>query len=260
MISPREMMAGKLAIGLIAMLAAGGAHAATMPVPLDAPSITIANGLISAKIYLIDDKKGFYRGERFDQAGVVGRLTLGGTNFYGPWFNRVSAEDAGYPFTPEGVVVDRQSAISGPVEEFAPAGFDEAKPGETFLKIGVGRLRRPDHQDYNHARFYELVDAGKRSTSTTASSITFVQDVAQGFHYEKTLRLLPGQPRMRIEHALTNTGTKPLISNVYDHNFLNLGPGNGDVVVTLPFAVTPDIAPDPELARVEANHIVFVRP
>jgi len=48
-----------------------------MPVPLDAPSVTIGNGLIAAKIYLIDPAKGFYRGQRFAPAGVVGRLSLG---------------------------------------------------------------------------------------------------------------------------------------------------------------------------------------
>ena len=244
--------------GLTAALAA--AQPATLPIPLDAPSVTIRNESIAAKIYLIDPRKGFYNGQRFDQAGVVGRLRLDGTNFYGPWFDRIAIRDSGYPYTPEGVVVDQASAISGPVEEFAPAGFDEAAPGETFLKIGVGRLRKPDHRDYDHARSYELVDAGKRSTVTTDSSITFREDVADGFRYEKTLRLPPGKPQMRIEHVLTNTGKIPLITNVYDHNFLNLGPGNGDVAVTFPFALTPDIAPNPELARVDGKSFYFVRP
>ena len=254
------MPAKRIVIALIASLVDGSAVAATRPVPLDAPAASISNGLIAAKIYLIDPHKGFYNGQRFDQAGVVGRLSLGATKFYGPWFDRISTEDAGYPFTREGVVVDQASAICGPVEEFAPAGFDEAAPGESFLKIGVGRLRKPDHRDYDHARVYDLVDSGKRATVTTASSIAFVQDVADGFRYEKTLRLLPGNPQMRIEHVLTNTGKRPLITNVYNHNFLNLGAGNGDVAVTFPFAITPDIAPNPDLARVKGNGFYFVRP
>ena len=253
-------MKKRIACAGFALLLATAAEAATLPVPLDAPSVTIRNEKIAAKIYLIDPEKGFYRGQRFDQAGVVGKLTLGSTGFYGPWFDRISTEDTGYPYTSEGVVVDQASAISGPVEEFAPVGFDEAQPGETFLKIGVGRLRKPDHRDYDHARHYELVDAGKRSTVMTASSVSFAQDVAQGFHYEKTLRLVPGKAQMRIEHVLTNTSARPLDTNVYDHNFLNLGPGNGDVAVTFPFAITPDIAPNPELARIEGNRFVFVRP
>ena len=253
-------MKSGIAFAVLAALLTTKAVAATLPVPLNAPSVTIRNERIAAKIYLIDPEKGFYHGQRFDQAGVVGQLTLDGTRFYGPWFDRISTQDSGYPYTSEGVVVDQASAISGPVEEFAPAGFDEATPGDTFLKIGVGRLRKPDHRDYDHARAYALADAGRRSTVKTGSSITFVQDVAGGFRYEKTLRLPSGKLQLRIEHVLTNTGTKPLITNVYDHNFLNLGPGNGDVAVTLPFAITPDIAPNPDLARIDGNRFFFVRP
>ena len=231
-----------------------------MPVPLDAPSVTIGNGLIAAKIYRIDPVKGFYRGQRFDQAGVVGRLSLGKQDFYGPWFDRVSPVDLDNPDRAEGLVAGANSAISGPAEEFAPAGFDAAAPGGTFLKIGVGRLRRPDARDYDHARDYELVDGGKRGMATTASSITFTQDVAHGYRYVKTLRLVRGMPQLRIEHELTNTGTVPINTNVYDHNFLNLGRGNGDVAVSFPFAVTPDLTPDPRLARVRGNGFFFVRP
>ncbi|MDR3475873.1 MAG: hypothetical protein P4M09_29865 [Devosia sp.] len=231
-----------------------------MPVPTDAPSVTIGNGLITAKIYRIDPIRGFYRGQRFDQAGVVGVLSLGNQHFYGPWFDLVSSVDLDNPDRPEGLVVGANSAISGPVEEFAPAGYDAAAPGGSFLKIGVGRLRRPDAKDYDHARDYALVDGGKRDTITTASSITFTQDVAGGYHYVKTLRLVPGKPQLRIEHVLTNTGTVPINTNVYDHNFLNLGRGNGDVAVTFPFVITPDLTPDPRLAQVKGNGFAFVRP
>ena len=253
------MPAKRILIALIALLTANGAIAANRPVPLDAPAVTVANGVITAKIYLIDPQKGFYNGQRFDQAGVIGQLTLGKQKFYGPWFDRVADKEIGYPYTAEGVVVGPASAVSGPVEEFAPVGFDEAQPGGTFLKIGVGRLRKPDHQDYDHARVYDLVDSGKRETAQTPSSITFIHDVANGYHYVKTIRLVPGQPQLRIEHALTNTSAAAMTTNVYDHNFLNLGTGNGDVAVTFPFAVTPDIAPNPDLARVENNRFAFVR-
>ena len=33
-----------------------------------------------------DLARGFYRGTRFDQAGVVTSLTFKGRDFYGPWF------------------------------------------------------------------------------------------------------------------------------------------------------------------------------
>jgi hypothetical protein len=256
-----------LAAGFAA-LSIGGAGAqpvqpipsVTQPVPLDAPSARIGNGLIDAKIYLVDSEKGFYRGTRFDQSGVIGSLTLGRQNFYGPWFDRVSPDVMDYTYTPEGIVGGPDSAISGPVEEFAPIGFEEAAPGGSFLKIGVGILKKPDAKPYDHYRIYQILDAGRRSVRTTKSSITFTQDIAGRLRYTKTLRLIPGQPQMRIEHILVNTGSTPIITSVYDHNFLKLSPGNADIAVTLPFPVTPDIAPDPGMVRIDGNSIIYVRP
>jgi len=232
----------------------------TQPVPLDAPSVHIGNGLIDAKIYLIDFEKGFYRGTRFDQSGVIGSLTLGGQDFYGPWFDRISPEVMDYTYTPEGIVGGPDSAISGPVEEFAPIGFDEAAPGGVFFKIGVGLLKKPDAKPYDHYRIYEILDAGQRSVRTTGSSVTFTQEIVGRFRYTKTLRLVPGRPQMRIEHVLVNTGERPISTSVYDHNFLKLSPGNADVAVTLPFPVTADNLPDPGMVRINGNRIVYVRP
>jgi len=231
----------------------------TAPVPLDAPSVTIGNGLIRARIYLPDPGRGFYRGTRFDQFGVIGSLILGQQDFYGPWFDRVSPEIMDYAFTSEGVVGGPDSAISGPVEEFAPVGFDQARPGGTFIKIGVGLLKKPDDAPYNHYRIYEITDTGIRSVHHDASSITFTQDVAGAFRYQKIIRLTPGKAEMRIEHVLTNSGKEPLVTTVYDHNFLKLSPGNADIAVTLPFPVTPDKAPDSAMVQISGNRIAYRR-
>jgi hypothetical protein len=51
------------------------------------------------------------------------------------------------------------------VEEFRTAdsalNYAEAKPGETFVKIGVGVLKRPDEARYAFRNPYELLDGGK---------------------------------------------------------------------------------------------------
>ena len=231
----------------------------TASLPLDAPSAQIGNGLITAKIYLPDSQKGFYRGTRFDQAGVVGSLTVEGQNFYGPWFDRVSPEVADYMFTPEGIVGGPDSAICGPVEEFAPVGFEETPSGGNFLKIGVGRLRKPDAKAYDHYRLYDIADAGLRSTLAAKDAITFVQDVKDGYRYTKTLRLVQGKPQLAIEHVLINKSGKPIATTVYDHNFLTLSPGNRDIVASFPFTVISDTRPDPALVRVEGNHFAYQR-
>ena len=112
------------------------------------PSLTIGNGLIVAHI-APPGANAFYRGTRFDQAGVVTSLKRNGREFYGPWFDRTAPQVLDYAYDATGAVVGGpDSATSGPVEEFAPLDF-AAKPG-LFIKIGVGVLRQPDTQPYDH--------------------------------------------------------------------------------------------------------------
>lgn len=224
-----------------------------------APYLTISNGRITARITPPDLARGFYRGTRFDQAGVITSLKVGSQEFYGPWFDRTAPEVLDYTYTADGMVAGPDSAISGPPEEFAPLGF-EAKPG-LFVKIGVGVLRQPDDKPYDHYRHYEIVDGGKRITRTTRNSVTFTQILSgagYGYAYEKTLRLTPGQPQLLIEHVLRNTGDKTITTTVYDHNFLRLAPDKG-VTVTFPFALAPAAPPPVDAVRIEGNTWTYLR-
>jgi hypothetical protein len=226
------------------------------------PHLEISNGLITARIAPPDLARGFYRGTRFDQAGVITNLTLKDRVFYSPWFDRVAPEVLDYAYDAQGRVVGGpDSATSGPVEEFAPLDFD-AKPG-TFVKIGVGVLRQPDTQAYDHYRHYQIVDAGKRTTKVTRDSVTFTQTLSSNgiaYVYEKTLRLVPSKPELVIEHRLKNTGSKPINSSVYDHNFLTLKPGNAGIRVQFPFTVAATSPPPADLMRIEGNTLTYLRP
>ncbi len=113
-----------------------------------APVITLSNGQITAKVARIDAARGFYNGTRFDQAGVVTSLTLNGKDFYGPWFERTAPDVLDYTYVGDDIVAGPDSAISGPVEEFAPLDF-EPKP-RLFIKPGVGLLYQPDTAPYDH--------------------------------------------------------------------------------------------------------------
>jgi hypothetical protein len=227
-----------------------------------APHIDITNGLITARITPPDPERGFYRGTRFDQAGIITSLTLKGREFYGPWFDRTAPEVLDYAYDAGGAVVaGPDSAVSGPVEEFAPLGFAPS-PG-LFVKIGVGALRQPDTQPYDHYRHYEIVDGGKWTVTSTQDSITLRQVLKSGdtaYSYEKTLRLVPGKPQLVIEHRLRNTGTTPIDTTVYDHNFTRLVPGNATTEITFPFAVTPVSNPPADLLRIQGQSLTYLRP
>jgi hypothetical protein len=226
-----------------------------------APAITISNGKITAKVARIDAAQGFYSGTRFDQAGVITSLTLSGREFYGPWFERVGPDVLDYAYLGDEVVAGPDSAISGPAEEFTPLDF-EAKPG-LFIKPGVGVLYQLDTLPYDHYRHYRVLDAGERATRVTKTSVTFTQALANGeygYVYEKTLSLAPGKTQLIITHRLMNTGTKPINTDVYDHNFLKIVPGNGGVKVTFPFPPAAASPPPADLMRIQGNSLAYLRP
>ena len=229
------------------------------------PSVVLSNGTLRAVVRPPDLKAGFYRGTRFDQTGVITSLKAGDTEFYGPWFERTAPQVLDYAYVGSDLVAGPDSAISGPVEEFAPLGF-APRPG-LFVKIGVGVLRQPDDKPYDHYRHYEIVDAGERHTQTSSRSVTFTQTLSgagYSYDYEKTITLIPGTSTMEIDHVLRNTGTTPIDTTVYDHNFLRLVPGNGDIRVSFPFAVHPDLAhaanpPPADLISFQGNSLVYLR-
>jgi hypothetical protein len=226
-----------------------------------APVVALRNGHIAMTVALPDRERGFFRGTRFDQAGVVTSLMAGGREFYGPWFERTAPEVLDYTYTADGLVAGPDSAASGPVEEFGQIGFENAKPGELFLKIGVGLLRKPDDKPYDKYRHYEIADWGRRSLRTTRDSVTLTQTMTAGpqpYVYEKTLRLV--KDRMVIDHVLRNTGATPISTNVYDHNFLRLVPGNNGIRVTFPFTVTAATPLAADLIRLDGRTMTYLRP
>lgn len=226
-----------------------------------APTITISNGKITAKVARIDAARGFYNGTRFDQAGVVTSLTVNGKEFYAPWFERTAPDVLDYTYLGDNIVAGPDSAISGPVEEFAPLDF-EPKPG-LFVKIGAGVLYQPDTQPYDHYRHYRILDAGQRTTTVTKTGVTFTQTLSNAgysYVYEKSLSLVPGKPQLLITHRLRNTGTNVINTSVYDHNFLRITPGNGGVTVTFPFAPTAANPPPSDLMRIQGNSLTYIRP
>lgn len=196
------------------------------------PSASISNGQITARLYLPDAKDGYYRGTRFDWAGVIASLEYKGHNYFGVWFDKYDPK--------------LHDAITGPVEEFfhndAALGYANAKPGETFIRIGVGTLRKPEEEKFDRFHTYEIVDGGKWTVKTHGDSVEFrhkLEDGPSGYAYEyhKTVRLVSGQPEMLIEHTLKNTGRNTIETDVYNHNFFVIdGQQTGpDLSVTFPF-------------------------
>jgi len=208
--------------------------AATLPAA-DFPEADISNGILTAKLLLPDADKGYYRATRFDWSGQISDLQYKGHSYFGMWNPA--------PYDPK-----LHDAIMGPVEEFLTdgmgLGYAEAKPGGTFVKIGVGVIRKPEEAKFQQFKTYEIADPGKWTVHQEPDAVTFTQivrDPASGYAYEytKTVRLVKGKPEMVLEHRLKNTGTKDIASDVYEHNFymIDKQPTGPDVVVKFPFEV-----------------------
>jgi hypothetical protein len=232
--------------------------------------VQIGNGLIHATIHTPDPVSGFYRGTRFDWSGIIGSLNYDGHNYYGPWFNKTDPTVEDFIYDGPDIVAGPSSAVTGPAEEFltnhAALGFIEASPGGTFLKIGVGVLRKPDDAKYSIFRVYDIVDHGKWSVRPKPESVEFIQTVRDpssgyGYLYRKIVRLVPGKPQMIIEHHLTNIGKRSIATSVYDHNFLvldrqTIGP---DFTITLPFEIRPAEPVNSAFGAVDGKTIHYVK-
>jgi hypothetical protein len=234
--------------------------------PADFPNAEITNGQIRAKIYLPDATNGYYRGTRFDWSGVVYSLQYKGHDYYGPWFQKTDPKVRDFVYEGPHIIAGPCSAITGPVDEFRQLGFDEAKPGGNFIKIGVGALRKPDEGRYDNYRLYEVVNPGKWTIRKDRDSVEFTQELADlpsghGYVYHKTVRLTKGKPEMVLEHRLKNAGTRAIKTSVYNHNFLVLDrqPPGPDFVITVPFQIQTRRPPNKELAQTRGNQIVYLK-
>jgi hypothetical protein len=225
----------------------------------DPPQAEISNGSVRARLYLPDAANGYYRATRFDWSGVIASLEFQGHNYFGVWFPRYDPKI--------------HDAITGPVEEYrtgdSALGYADAKVGETFVRIGVGLLKKPEEPKFQQFETYEIADNGKWTVKTAADSVEFTQEVTDpvsgyAYLYKKTVRLARGAPRMTIEHSLKNTGKKTIESNVYNHEFfvLDSQPSGPDFTVKFPFEVknTSDFRGLAEVRGRELHYLQELRP
>jgi hypothetical protein len=253
----------KLAVVSLFLLCIGSA----LSFAAEYPQATISNGKITAKVYLPDPVKGYYRSTRFDWSGALNSLEYKGHNFYGSWYDRVDPKVINWVFDGTDIVSGPCSALYGPVNEFQqPLGWDESRPGGTFIKIGVGVLRRADG-DYNRFRPYDVLNSGKWTVKKHKDSIEFQQELSDpdsgyGYLYRKIIRLENGRPNMVIEHSLKNTGKKRIESSVYNHNFVVLDkqPPGPDFTFRVPFQIKPMRPPNKDVVEVRGNEVVYLRP
>jgi len=220
----------------------------------DFPHAEISNREIRAKLLLPNADTGYYRGSRFDWSGVIESLTYKGHSYFGKWFAHYSPT--------------QHDAIMGPVEEFrsedGALGYAEAKPGEYFVKIGVGVLQKPDNAKYSFARPYRIITGGKRVVRPEANRVVFLHELNDGngyaYRYQKTVRLVGNEPELVLEHSLKNTGRKTIDTSVYDHDFFMLDSEPTGPNIRVRFQFPPKVETDfKDKAEFRGNELIYKR-
>lgn len=224
------------------------------------PGATLSNGVTRLTAYAPAPDGGYYSGTRFDWSSLVGDVDVAGHSFF--------VAHHGGAHNPQG-----HDHVAGPAEEFdlegAPPGFEAAGPGDAFLKIGVGVLRRPDDKGYSFGRAYPVVDHGTWSFEPVGgTSVVYRHEVAfpaggLGYALDRQLTLSGDGLALHIVRRLRNTGVQPLRTRHYAHNFIRIDghPIGSEYRVELPFtpkAVKP--VPVPPAGVLDDEGVGFVTP
>jgi hypothetical protein len=246
-----------VALGLLGGTAGAGSVASRPAFEsADVPKLWITNGVIRALVLLPDAKTGYYRGSRFDWSGLVARVEFQGHTYFGEWKT---------PHDPQG-----NDDVVGTAEEFGttypgtsgPLGYAEAKPGADFLKIGVGLLKKVEEPEYRFWFDYQITKPGPWTVRHGPNWVEFRQDLSGGdgwgYSYTKRITLPEKRPELVITRSLRNTGSKPLATSHYCHDFTiidgePIGPGYR---VQFPFAVTTKSDLE-QRAELRGNTITF---
>jgi hypothetical protein len=152
-----------------------------------------------------------YRGSRFDWSGWISKVTLDGAHTFTSSESLISGEGTG------GFGLCNEFSMNQPI------GYYDCLPGETFPKLGVGLLTRPDEAQYNFFRNYSVNPFPIEITQTN-NSITFESETqpCRGFAARLKKIICMEENMLRIDYQLINIGSKTLETDEYNHNFVNI--------------------------------------
>ena len=167
----------------------------------------------------------YYRGTRFDWAGVFRRIVKDDYVFADEWF------EGGDSLT--------HDHVCGPSEEFVTVDFDGVEPGGVFVKPGVGLLRRPDDKPYDWFRLYEIADGGIWSVEQGQDHVLYVHELKGWYRYEKRV-ILESDSAIRISHRMDWEAPRPATGYNYNHNFFTFGGAPVAAGRTIDFPFRPE--------------------
>lgn len=153
-----------------------------------------------------------YAGSRFDWTGFITQVRLDDRHTFG---------------TCESIVPGEGSGGIGFCNEFGldhPIGYDEAKVGEGYLRVGIGTVLRYDGRPGDRVQMLNLkiIDRAEISYrhSETQAYFQAVNPEVNGYRCKLEKRISLEDNRVIIGYTLKNTGKKPIHTDEYMHNFM----------------------------------------
>jgi hypothetical protein len=111
-----------------------------------------------------------------------------------------------------------------------------------------------------------VLNPGTWTVNVRGNEVEFIQtldapELGYGYVYRKVVTLVEGEPEMVIAQSLTNTGAKPIVSEVYNHHFMVMDqqPPGPDFTIRFPFEPRPTRAPNAALINVVGNELVYAK-
>lgn len=180
------------------------------------PNVILSNGIINTVVFLPDAEKGYYRSCRYDWSGMIWQLKYKNHTYFGEVMKPRKPTDVNY-----GIGLADEFRV-GKMPD-VPLGYDEAKPGDTFIKVGVGMLERIDEKDYFFGIQYRMVKLFNWDVKYGKTWIEFIQKAKNengfGYEYIKRIELIDNKPELSVYHYFRNTGVKSIKTSQYCHNF-----------------------------------------
>jgi hypothetical protein len=178
-------------------------------VPLPAATVTIARGELAMDCALPDPAA---VGTRFDGSSLAPRARWRGRTLFAGYTH------LNYPET---------NTAAGFAEEFdtgersLPPGWAQARPGEAFLKLGVGALRK-EGDGYLHWRTQPLAARGAWQVEHGPDwyQTSWRSPAVEGRACTLVRRVELRDDGFTVSHRLANTGSVALASEHYAHHFL----------------------------------------
>lgn len=176
------------------------------------PHVILSNKKVKMKVYLPDPERGFYRATRYDWTTAIGSLQYQGHEYF--------------EYNKENHNPTATHRMAGPASTFKKPGlgYDEAKVGDEFIRIGVGFIKKIEEPAYDYHTHYKLSRPGDWEVDHGKEWISFKHIINSNFGYsyvyEKTIRLK--EDGFTMASKLQNTGEKNIESDQYNHNFFEI--------------------------------------